>query len=38
MLEPVVTSEGVAEFGAQFKLFSQAVSGALTVATTPGTN
>lgn len=31
----LVSAEGVAEFGAQFKLFSQAVSGALAVADTP---
>ena len=31
----LMSAEGVAEFGAQFKLFSQAVSGALALADTP---
>ncbi len=31
----LMSAEGVAEFGAQFKLFSQAVSGALAMADTP---
>ena len=31
----LVSAEGVAEFGAQFKLFSQSVSGALAMADTP---